>query len=130
MKKKIAEPENDFVTLIQHGQLILNRTKDKIKEYFSENRITIFPDFDINALMEIRFNHSTLTCQFDSNNICYAGFLFFDDSESLNVYKEICNDQCEIIIPNVWKYDNYYIELKKSYDSDFYFSFCLECDSF
>jgi len=128
MEKKIAELENDFVTFTQYGELILNCTKNEIKEHFFENQI-IFHDFGTDKLMEIRLSYGTLTCQLDDNDVCYMGSLFFDDSAFFNVYKEICNDRCEVIIPNVWKCDSHYIELK-SYDADFYFTFCLQCSFF
>ena len=127
MRKKILELENDFVTFAQYGQFILNCTKNEIKEHFLENEIIILPDLHSDELMEIRLSYGTLTCLInnDNNSTCYLGFLFFDDSSLFNVYKEICNDQCEIIAPNVWKYNNYYIELK-SYNFDFYFTFCMQ----
>ncbi len=125
MKKKIAELENDFITFIQYGRLILNCTESEIREHFSEDEITVPSDPNTNKLMEIRLSYGTLTCQFNDDNICSSGFLFFDDSILFNVYREICNDQCEIVCTNVWKYDNYYIMLK-SYISEFYFTFCLQ----
>jgi len=121
METKIKELEKDFAAFIRYGQLILHCTKNEIKEHFSENQIT-FHDFGTDKLMEIRLSYGILTCQFDDDDICYMGFLFFCDSECFNIYKEMCNERCEVIIPNVWKCDNHYIELK-SHNSDFYFTF-------
>ncbi len=130
MEKKILELENDFSAFFRYGYLVLNRTKNEIREYFPENQLTVLPDLGDDSLVEIRFNHGTLTCQIGSDGICCVGFFFFDDSDMFNVYREICNDKCEIIIPNVWKYDNYYIELKESPDIGFYFAFCRQYNLF
>jgi len=130
MEQKIIELENDFTVFVRYGRLILNYTENEIKKHFPENQVAALPDLGEDALLEIRLNQSTLTCLMDKNGVCCAGFLFFDDEDLFNVYKEICNDQCEIIVPKVWKYDNYYIELKESADVGFYFAFGLQYNLF
>ncbi|MDR1730379.1 MAG: hypothetical protein LBR52_06930 [Prevotellaceae bacterium] len=127
MKQKIIGLENDFSAFVQYGRLILNCTEDEIKKHFPENQVTDLPGLDEDMLLEIRLNQSTLTCLIDKKSgVCCAGFLFFDDEDLFNVYREVCNDRCEMIAPKVWKYDNYYIELKESKDVGFYFAFGSE----
>ncbi len=123
MEQKIIELENDFAVFVRYGQLILNRTENEIKKHFTENQVVSIPYLEGETMLEVRLNQSTLTCLMNENGICCAGFLFFDDEDLYNVYKGICNDQCEIIAPKVWKYDNYYIELKENKDVGFYFAF-------
>lgn len=129
LKKKIAELENDFISFIQYGRLILNCTRAEIRKNFPKNRITILPGLDSNELMEIRFEDRTLSCLFNNNNTCYSGFLFLDNLEFLDIYKKICNNLCRIVVSDVWRYDNYYIELR-SHKADFYFAFCLQYNSY
>jgi hypothetical protein len=124
MKKEIAGLKNSFATFIQCGQLILNCTEEKIRENFPENQITVLSNFNSDKSMEIRFEDSTLTCLFNDNSTCSLGFLFFDDLESLDAYREVCNNLCEKIAPAIWKYDNYCIELRSD-KTDFHFVFCL-----
>ncbi len=123
MEKKIKELEADFSSFVRYGQWVLNCTEEQIKEHFPENQITVFPNSGNSSLLEVWINYGTLTCQIDNSGTCHAVFLFFDDEDLFDVYKKICNDQCEIIAPNVWKYDNYHIELKESRDAGFYFNF-------
>ena len=129
MKKGATELKDDFISFIQYGKLILNCFKNKIRENFPENQTTILPGISSNELMEIRLEDSTLTCLFDDNNTCHSGFLFLDDLKFLDAYRETCNNHCEMIAPNVWKYDNCYIELRK-HKADFYFTFCLQYNSY
>jgi len=42
--------------------------------------------------LEIRFDSSTLTCLFDSDNICKSVFLFMDDIRDIIRYIEYCNE--------------------------------------
>jgi len=130
MEQKIIDLESDFVVFVQYGRLILNCAENKIKEHFPQNQVVGLPGLGEDTLLEIRLNQSTLTCLMDKTGVCCVGFLFFDDEDLFNVYKEICNDQCEIIIPKVWKYNDYYIELKESKDVGFYFAFGLQYNVF
>lgn len=54
-------------------------------------------------LLEIRFNTATLTCLFDSNNVCEGAFLFLDDLMDITYYIEHCNKTypCDMIL-NGW----------------------------
>lgn len=132
MENKIIELENDFSDFVRCGKRILNYTKSEIKSHFSlsQNSIIELPGLDGDAMLEVSFNYGTLTCLVDETDICRAGYFFFDEDDLYAVYREICNDKCEIVVPDVWKHDDCYIELKESKDVGFYFVFSLQYNLF
>ena len=128
MQNVSQETKAYFINFVSYGNAVLNCTKELIIGLFPNNshcemRYYIREDDLYENALEISIDKGTLLCYFDEAGKCDACYVFFDNTDEVDAYIELCNqffDYCSV--SKRWKLTSNFIMYFERED-DRYFGF-------
>lgn len=119
MAIQINFKEKDFATLLGHGESMLKSNHQQIKEKFPIKSFEYIRQGSLELIAEIRFEKekTTLTCEFDSTDICLNSYLFPDNLKNIEAYISYLNQKYEYdVVGDRWKLPNSYLTIRRIKD--------------